>query len=268
MKRRLSDSDSSMSNVGGSRRRSRKKRTGPAAAPSEVSSRERQQTLQTETPSATHEGPPSIETAPSLEANKEHQQMEKPSDRPQRLEENKPWIPSEDFPEGLNTDYLKYYIFSYQKSLATSDAEWAKTHQSERERMTRELLAQIEETKFTDWASEVCLKTLALRTVKEFEEKQLYYLLPFEPKSLDTVTLQKLLRVVFYWCFGDQGLGVVENHNPRLLVEKIRKSLRTSSQLTMSFERLRVLVDGISSSPVAFGNIHILQFREFIVNQT
>ena len=47
MKRRLSDSDSSMSNVGGSRRRSRKKRTGPAAAPSEVSSSERQQTLKT-----------------------------------------------------------------------------------------------------------------------------------------------------------------------------------------------------------------------------
>jgi hypothetical protein len=163
---------------------------------------------------------------------------------------------------------LKYYIFSYQKSLETSDAEWAKTHQSERECKTRELLAQIEETKFTDWASEVCLKTLALRTVKEFEEKQLYYLLPFDPKLLDYESLQQLLCVVFFWCFGDKGLEVVENRNPRLLVEKIRKSLRTSIQLTMSFERIRVLADGVSSSHAAFGNFQILQFREFIVDQT
>ena len=154
MKRRLSDSDSSMSNVGGSSRRSRKKRTGPAAAPSEVSSSERQQTLQTETPSVPNEGPSSIETAPSLEANMEHQQMEKPSDRPQRLEENKSWIPFEEFPGGSDTQYLKYYIFSYQKSLETSDAEWAKTHQSERERKTRELLAQIEEMYFNIWATD------------------------------------------------------------------------------------------------------------------
>ena len=105
MKRRLSDSDSSMSNVGGSSRRSRKKRTGPAAAPSEVSSSERQQTLKTETPSATHEGP----SSPGAD-------MENvASDRPQRLEENKPWISSEDFPGGLNTQYLKYYYSSKQK---------------------------------------------------------------------------------------------------------------------------------------------------------
>jgi hypothetical protein len=268
LNRALDTSDSSMSDDGDS---SRNNRMAPAAAATvEV---ERQQTLQPEQPSVSghaHEEPSSLGTAPSLEANREHQQTTKGSDSSPRLEENKPWIPSDEFPGRFNTEYLKYYIFSSQRSLETSDAEWAKSHESERERKTRELLAQMEEMYFNIWASVVCFGTLDIQTVKEFEEEQLDYLLPYNHFLFDYESLQKLLRVVFYWCFGDQGLDAVENHNPKLLVEKIRKSLlreerrsdSTSqlSPLSLSFKRIGLLVDGVSSSYVAFGNLHFLQF--------